>query len=182
MRERIAFFLLLISSLHADVLHYDYGSSGEVKGLVPSEIYRQAVDQLPICCVDVLLVNRDTQSYLLIKRDNPPAKGVEWYPGGRLYKGESFFQCATRKVLEETNLHITPLEVLGVYSTVFPDSAWGCSTHTINIAVFAEYVSGDPSVDALHADYTWKPLDVPPGDGGYLDEIFYSVKTRFSHE
>jgi len=54
---------------------------------------------------------------LLVERGSEPVKGVWWLPGGRIYKGETFFDAAIRKVKEETGLIGKPIQVLGFYNT-----------------------------------------------------------------
>ena len=54
---------------------------------------------------------------LLVQRATEPVKGVWWLPGGRIYKGETFFDAAIRKTKEETGLRGKPIQILGVYNT-----------------------------------------------------------------
>ena len=108
-------------------------------GLVKSkEFYGDAVRQLPICCVDVFLYNPFNKTYLLVLRKDPPAKNVWWIPGGRLYKGESFFDCSIRKCKEEIGLDVTPVKNIDAIATIFPDSMWETQTHTVNFVVLAK--------------------------------------------
>jgi ADP-ribose pyrophosphatase YjhB (NUDIX family) len=93
-----------------------------------------------------------------------------YFPGGRLFKGESFFECAKRKCLEEDNLTVLPQLVLDVYSTMHPDSPYDCQTHTVNIAVFALCNDQRAALDENHADYCWVDLDQVP-EHAYLKDI-----------
>jgi 8-oxo-dGTP pyrophosphatase MutT (NUDIX family) len=46
---------------------------------------------------------------------------VSCRPGGRIFKGETFFVAAERKLKEETGLTSSvPTTVLGFYNTLFP--------------------------------------------------------------
>jgi ADP-ribose pyrophosphatase YjhB (NUDIX family) len=74
-----------------------------------------------VCCLDCLVIRKNTingkTECLLVERGSEPVKGAWWLPGGRIHKGETFFDAAFRKVKEETGLHGKPLQVLGVYNT-----------------------------------------------------------------
>jgi len=66
---------------------------------------------MPIACVDILLVSSERE-IVLIKRRGEPADGVWWCPGGRIMHGEKRGQAATRKVREELCVGITDLKEL----------------------------------------------------------------------
>lgn len=77
---------------------------------------------------------------LLVERATEPVKGVWWLPGGRLFKGETFFDGAIRKAKEETGLdNVKPIQVLGFYNTFFPTSAWDTDeckgTQTVQVSL-----------------------------------------------
>jgi colanic acid biosynthesis protein WcaH len=137
--------------------------------------YAQVVQDLPICCVDIFVYNPNLKSYFLVLRKQKPVQGIWWYPGGRLFKGESFFECAQRKCKQEAGLDIEPVIVLDSYSTIFPDSEWNCQTHTINIAVFALCVQNElPDLDGNHEQWQWQPIDKWP-EHPYLHDIYLRV-------
>lgn len=84
------------------------------------------------------LTNR--KECLLVERATEPVKGVWWLPGGRLFKGETFFDGAIRKAKEETGLdNVKPIQVLGFYNTFFPTSAWDTDdckgTQTVQVSL-----------------------------------------------
>jgi ADP-ribose pyrophosphatase YjhB (NUDIX family) len=108
--------------------------------MVEKRIYSEAVKNLPIPCVDVFLFDPTSRRYLLVLRKDPPAQGIWWPVGGRVYKGETLAECAKRKCCEELGLSlrdVTPLKNLGVAETFFPDSAWDTQAHTINTLYLA---------------------------------------------
>ncbi len=152
---------LLSFSLHAyprtQENHFMYEKTPEITRELTSNFYRKAVAQLPIVCVDIFLVNPITKEFFLIFRNKKPVQGIFWVPGGRIYKGESFFECAQRKCNDEIGIKITPQAIVNVYSTVFPDSSWDCPTHTINIVVLAycDQESILPKLDHFHSGYKW---------------------------
>lgn len=131
-------------------------------GIVKSkESYQDAIRQFPIPCVDVFLFNPIYRTYFLVLRKDPPAKDRWWLPGGRLYKGESFFDCSVRKCQEEVGLDVTPLQTLDFVATLFPDSMWNTQTHTVNCIVFAKVNNGnaEPNIDQTCHNYKWKHIN-----------------------
>jgi hypothetical protein len=75
----------------------------ERRKFLPSEIYAKLVQDTVVCCVDIVLVrtNADgTKQCLLVERSSEPVKGVWWFPGGRLLKGETFFDAGKSLCLE----------------------------------------------------------------------------------
>lgn len=149
-----------------------YGACPKVTKLLDKNFYQQAVQELPICCIDIFLLDLSTNRYLLVYRKNRPAKGVFWIPGGRMQKGESFFESAQRKCLEEIGITIQTKKVLGVYNLIFPDSEWATPTHTPAIVVLATCnpQKGSVSLDELHADYKWVSL-FEPSKIDYIEKI-----------
>ena len=137
---------------------------------LPNKVYCQLVRDCIVCCVDVVLVRRNDNSKqcLLVERGSEPVKGVWWWPGGRMLKGESFFQAAIRKVQHETGFHkITPIQVLGVWNTFFPTSHWDTptqkGTQTVNAVVLVELdTTGDAKDDVVLDDTSerWKWIQV----------------------
>jgi hypothetical protein len=82
------------------------------------EFYGKMVRDCIICCVDCLIVRYNShlqrKEALLVERGTHPAKGIWWLPGGRLFKGETFFDGAKRKARDETGLNeVTPVQILG---------------------------------------------------------------------
>lgn len=133
--------------------------------VIKKESYCDAVTQLPICCVDIFLFNPMDCTYFLVLRKDPPAKGIWWLPGGRLYKGESFFDCSQRKCKDEVGLEVTPIKTIGFAATLFPDSMWNTQTHTVNTLVLA--IVNDqqkPSVDKTCETFQWIPINSAPQD------------------
>jgi colanic acid biosynthesis protein WcaH len=131
-------------------------------------LYARLVRETVVCCVDICLVRRNAKTNkkecLLVERSSEPAKGVWWWPGGRLLKGETFFDAAKRKALQETGVTVTPIQVLGVWNTFFPTSAWDTEeskgTQTVNPIVLVEMDQGETvKLDAQSENYRWISLD-----------------------
>ena len=126
------------------------------------DIYSKIVANTPTACVDVICQRVEDGKLLLFLRRDAPASGVWWWPGGRIFKGESFFDTAVRKIRDETGDHtaiITPVEVISVWNTFFPDSNWdagrdkdryGCQT--INVTVLCTISGMKSSISCKAVD------------------------------
>jgi ADP-ribose pyrophosphatase YjhB (NUDIX family) len=124
-----------------------------------------------VCCVDALIVRynptRQRREALLVERAAEPVRGVWWLPGGRMLKGETFFAAAIRKTKQETGLKdcVKPIQVLGVWNTLFPTSNWDTDTQkgtqTVNpiVLVELEQPGVDVKLDETSERYKWISLD-----------------------
>lgn len=149
----------------------------ESRRFLPSDVYGALVRNAVVCCVDVVLVRKQSRTKeqgssqkkecLLVQRSTEPVKGVWWWPGGRLLKGETFFDAAKRKAKEEVGIEcVKPIQVLGVWNTFFPTSAWdsdelGRGTQTVNPIVLVEITDPncDIRLDATSENHRWISLD-----------------------
>jgi colanic acid biosynthesis protein WcaH len=151
--------------------------------LLPQELYEQVVRLLPILCVDLAIERPSDGKFLLVKRGAEPAKGFYWPPGGRIFRGETFFAAAVRKAREETGLEAQPLGVLGVYNTFFPTSNWGSGvgTHTVNVCVHMRLVGGGEGgegaveLDGTCEEHVWVHPREKYHHDPYVQEILTAV-------
>jgi ADP-ribose pyrophosphatase YjhB (NUDIX family) len=67
--------------------------------------YAEAMDSMVIVCTDVVIVDPDSETIMLVKRKAKPMKGW-WWIGGRVRKGEPFVIAAARNFKRETGLDI----------------------------------------------------------------------------
>ena len=127
---------------------------------MPKEVYGQFVDLMPIVCVDIVAQDEKNKKVILIKRDQHPLKGVYFFPGGRLIRGETFFSSAQRKLKEETGMDCEPVKVLTTVNTFFDTCEWKtrAGTQTINIVVLVSLSEKSVSqlkLNELHSDFIW---------------------------
>jgi nucleoside-diphosphate-sugar epimerase/ADP-ribose pyrophosphatase YjhB (NUDIX family) len=129
--------------------------------LIPSSDYKIILDNIPIVCVDLVIVRNN--KVFLIKRKNNPAKEIYWLQGGRLNKNEDFEQCGIRKAAQELKIPENSIKIvkyLGTFSTSFNTSSQESTTHTVNITYQAVLDSDvEPSFDTDHTDGYWFPIN-----------------------
>jgi 8-oxo-dGTP diphosphatase len=69
----------------------------------------------PALTTDCIVVDA-RRRLLLVRRKNPPFKGMLALPGGFVDIGETVEEACRRELLEETGVRAGKLELLGVYS------------------------------------------------------------------
>lgn len=123
---------------------------------IPTEKYSEILKIMPIVCVDLIIVHEG--KFLLLLRDNEPAKNQYWFPGGRINKMESIKDATIRKAIEETNLVCTFSRIISVEETIFEkNSHMQTDIHTINICCLLELSTtlNEVQLDNLHIEYKW---------------------------
>jgi 8-oxo-dGTP diphosphatase len=96
----------------------------------------------PVLTVDIV-IQRNDDSIVLVRRRNPPFKGQWAIPGGFVEYGETVEHAAVREAKEETGLEVELTRIIGVYSDPNRDPRG----HTVSICFLAREVGG-----ALRAD------------------------------
>lgn len=71
--------------------------------------------------VDVLVINKNTDEILLIKRLNEPFKDHWALPGGFVDENEDLEQAARRELYEETNIETDKLIQIGAFGKPYRD-------------------------------------------------------------
>ena len=122
--------------------------------MIEEKLYKKIQEVLPICCVDVVIFNKNKE-FLLLKRRNEPVKGYWWIPGGRILKGELIEKAVLRKAKEETGLDVKIKKLLGVKETIFKKGIYGKSVHTINIIFLAIAKNNKVKMDSQSSEYKW---------------------------
>ena len=158
---------------------------------LPGELYGTMVRDCIVCCCDIVLVRYNHQlrkkECLLVERASEPAKGLWWWPGGRILKGETFFDAAQRKATQETGIKdVEPLQVLGVWNTFFPTSHWDTETEkgtqTVNCVVLVEITQSGTNatvtLDNQSEQYKWVSLDPDVAKENGEDPYVWKVLQR----
>jgi len=90
----------------------------------------------PLLTVDAIIVMPENK-LVLIKRKNPPYQGQYALPGGFVNIGETTEDACKREALEETNVNVKIVKLIGVYSDPKRDPRG----HTVSIAYLCKPVS-----------------------------------------
>jgi colanic acid biosynthesis protein WcaH len=141
--------------------------------LVPEDLYTRFLDAMPEVCVDVVVEHEGR--VLLCERTNEPAKGEWFWPGRRLFKGETLEAAARRVADEELGLDVTIAEQLGSTAHFWETSEQSAdvSRHTVLVVYRVTPTDDDPTpvLDDQHSAYRW--VDGPdPSSNEYVREYF----------
>ncbi|WP_321494506.1 NUDIX hydrolase [uncultured Desulfobacter sp.] len=95
---------------------------------------------------------------LLVKRGNPPARGVWAIPGGSVELGETLQQAAEREIFEETGIIIQAGKPIFSFESILRDDKNRIRFHYYIVDLEASYVSGELTAgdDALDAGWISK--------------------------
>ena len=126
-------------------------------GFIPNEDYQKAHKHLIIVCHDIMIEYNG--GFLLVVRDNYPAKDILWPIGGRALRGVPFEESLRFKVKEECGLEIYEEKYLATARTIFATDPFGHDkgTDTLNILYYAKG-KGELSLNSLHSN----PVIVTP--------------------
>lgn len=131
--------------------------------MIPEQLYREILRQLPLLCVDIVVQSK-TGRYLLVRRRNEPLMDQYWVIGGRILHCEKAEDAARRKLQEEAGLVPNELEFMGYYQDVFDRNSFedGIAYHTLSL-VFRTQLDSDASVtlDSQSSDFVWAET-LPP--------------------
>jgi colanic acid biosynthesis protein WcaH len=112
---------------------------------IPTKLYNQISKCMPIPSVEAII--NIEGALLFLHRNNTPAKGEWWFPGGRIHMGESLEETLKREVKEETGLEITSHKLVNVYSRVFEER------HDIAIVYACTCKKDKVTLNDEHSDY-----------------------------
>lgn len=122
---------------------------------IPQDVFREIVQWVPRVSVELVLEHNG--AVLLAKRNNEPAKGEWFWPGTRLYKNETFEDCAHRVAREELGIDINICCQVGTFAHFWNTSKFDDvdSTHTVNVVFHAHPVGDSVNValDEQHSEY-----------------------------
>lgn len=106
-------------------------------------------------------IAREGGRYLALRRADEPYEGQWNLPGGFVEPGESGPEAITREVREETGLEIEPVEVIGIFSSVYGDE--GDATSILDIAYrCCELPGGEWRISEESSEAGWFALDEFP--------------------
>jgi len=136
--------------------------------MLDAKVFETVVDAAPLVSMDMVIV-RGGREILLGLRNNRPAQGYWFVPGGRIYKNERMQHALSRIAEKELGLgaalaagHFS-FQWLGAYEHFYGDcfaGDVGISTHYVVLAhrldVPAEFAL--PVADEQHSQLRWWPI------------------------
>lgn len=127
--------------------------------MLPLATFETIIASTPLISIDLIVKNEQGQ-VLLGKRNNQPAKGFWFVPGGRVLKDEPLEQAYNRLLMDELGIRQTEAKFLGVYQHFYDESfiSENISTHYIVLAYEVMFTSNEffellPKEQ--HSDYQW---------------------------
>ena len=122
--------------------------------------FTTSISHLPLISID-LLVRNSEGNILLGKRENRPARGHWFVPGGRIRRMERFDIAFQRITNDELGLaiDISDAEFQGVFQHMYDDSAFSeeVGSHYVSIAMVLELgeleLTNLPQIQ--HKEYRW---------------------------
>lgn len=127
---------------------------------LPDDLFAGVVRHAPLVSIDLVVRSPDGRA-LLGLRNNEPAKGVYFVPGGCIRKNETLRAAFSRILSVETGLAIAfeQASLLGVYEHFYAANRFGdpdYGTHYVVIAYQATLTTSQAtSPDAQHSVLEW---------------------------
>jgi colanic acid biosynthesis protein WcaH len=128
--------------------------------IIDDHLYQQIVQVMPIPCVDLVVTN-DSGQVLLARRENEPARGEWWFPGGRVHYLETRVDAAVRKLRQECALEANQLVDLGTFDVIVKRSDNGKNLHGIT-TLYCMKVNQNQTftLDSQNSEAQWRlPLE-----------------------
>lgn len=125
--------------------------------------FQNIIQNTPLVSIDLIIKNAQNQ-VLLGRRNNRPAQGYWFVPGGRIRKNETLAQAFKRLTCAELNEEflLDNACFLGVFEHLYPDSVFDSEISTHYIALGYQLIV-DISFNTLpvdqHHKYQWLAIN-----------------------
>jgi len=110
----------------------------------------------PQSAVGVIVIRGD--KVLLVKRCNPPGKGLWSIPGGCIELGETLQEAAERELKEETGVAIRARKPVYTFDVIDRDDQGRIRFHYVIVDLLADYVNGEPNPGSDACEARWVTL------------------------
>lgn len=124
------------------------------------DVFLNVIDKAPLVSIDIILKN-EAGKVLLGYRNNRPAQGFWFVPGGRVRKNETLEQAMSRISLAELGfeISISDTKLIGAYNHIYDDNfkgAPGINTHYVALG-HAVNLPKDQAIifDSQHEQIKW---------------------------
>jgi len=117
----------------------------------------------PLVAIDFVIRNR-RDDVLLGLRNNEPAKGWYFVPGGMVLKNERLAEAFSRLLKTETNytVRIDDARLLGAFEHFYKNNRFGNSDYGTHYVVLGYELkvpdAAEPKADDQHSELRWWPL------------------------
>jgi len=137
------------------------GSGLRSKPFLDKDAFRAVVAATPLASIDLIVENAQGE-ILLGQRNNRPAAGFWFVPGGRIRKNEPLDEAFLRLTQEELGVHMprSGARLLGVYEHMYEDSVFGDGVDTHYVVLGYQLRLDLPIADlpdAQHSGFRWWP-------------------------
>ena len=109
----------------------------------------------PIAGVGAVILDREKQHVVLIRRGHAPLQGEWSLPGGEVELGEALEAAVVREVREETGLQVKPVRVLKVFDRIHRDEAGRVQYHYVLVDFICRVTGGTLRADSDAAEACW---------------------------
>lgn len=135
-------------------------TNNETRPLLEAHIFATVVASAPLVAIDLIV--EDAQGAVLLGlRNNPPAKGYWFVPGGRIRKDETLKNAFARIAQDELGLHaqMTQSRFIGIYEHFYDtnfNGTVGASTHYLVLAHRLQIARESLQLPhEQHSQYSW---------------------------
>jgi len=131
--------------------------------MLPWDTFRTVIKSTPLISID-LIISNEKNKILLGYRNNRPAKGFWFVPGGRIQKDESMASAFKRLTLNELGkaFDISQAELIGPFEHFYRDNVTGDDFSTHYIALGYRLLIDDLQLELpteQHSKYTWMSIN-----------------------
>ena len=130
--------------------------------LLDDSIFAGIIASTPLVSIDLIVWNKSAE-VLLGKRQNRPAMGYWFVPGGRIRKNERLCEALKRIAQGELGLTATAGKLLGAFDHFYDDNTFGTpgfGTHYVALGYELTISADTPIIqDAQHTDFKWWNVD-----------------------
>jgi colanic acid biosynthesis protein WcaH len=127
---------------------------------IGEEEFTISTSMLPLVSIDLIITNSEGL-VLLGKRENRPAKGSWFVPGGRIRRMESF-NAAFRRISKNelgTSFPLDKAILSGVFEHMYDDSAFSEEIGSHYVSIGLKFDGGEIKIENLpqiqHREYRW---------------------------